>query len=353
MARAVMADPGPWYKVARVVAVLAILGVAGGVYAWWNFFREVPQEYCEDVEPSRRAELCASPEEERFKYGSLGAEWELGIPYPIFHVLPRVFGDLLPAPGGYRAFGIPWEEGQGAAGRLLEEDRGVSADHPDLRDLPCGELSGEPGRRAGDRAVGAVAHHERDGIPRLPRGRSQRPALVGGRDAAGDDAVLRPRDRRQAHLPLPDHPAREGPGARAGAGLRLDARARAAGLGAGAGRAVQPDQVQPARAPGRRDGGQCGLPVDLERRDQGEHLAELGGGDAGSAGGLHRLGARDRGAGRDGGRRHGDSTASTCGRSSRRHIRSRSTRRWRPRGRWCGSGSALRVMRRVGRISGG
>ena len=112
MARAVMADPGPWYKVARVVAVLAILGVAGGVYAWWNFFREVPQEYCEDVEPSRRAELCASPEEERFKYGSLGAEWELGIPYPIFHVLPRVFGDLLPAPGGYRAFGIPWEEGR-------------------------------------------------------------------------------------------------------------------------------------------------------------------------------------------------------------------------------------------------
>jgi hypothetical protein len=27
-------------------------------------------------------------------------------------VLPRVFGDLLPGPGGYRAFGIPWEEGR-------------------------------------------------------------------------------------------------------------------------------------------------------------------------------------------------------------------------------------------------
>jgi hypothetical protein len=72
----------------------------------------VPQEICSDVEPSRRAELCADPGEERFKYGSLGAESDLGIPYPIFHVLPRVFADLMPGPGGYRAFGIPWEEGR-------------------------------------------------------------------------------------------------------------------------------------------------------------------------------------------------------------------------------------------------
>jgi hypothetical protein len=112
MADGAMAGPGPWYKVARIVVVLTVLGLIGGVYAWWEFFREVEQEVCGDVEPARRAELCASPDEERFKYGSLGAEWELGIPYPIFHVLPRVFGDLLPEPGGYRAFGIPWEEGR-------------------------------------------------------------------------------------------------------------------------------------------------------------------------------------------------------------------------------------------------
>ena len=105
-------DAGPWYTVARVVAVLAIVGVAGGVYAWYKAFRVVPQEICGDVEPSRRAELCADDAEERFKYGSLGAEADLGIPYPIFHVLPRVFGDLMPGPGGYRAFGIPWEEGR-------------------------------------------------------------------------------------------------------------------------------------------------------------------------------------------------------------------------------------------------
>jgi hypothetical protein len=106
------ANAGPWYKALRVAAVLAILGAVGGVYTWYKAFRIVPQEICSDVEPERRAELCADPAEERFKYGSLGAEADLGIPYPIFHVLPRVFGDLLPGPGGYRAFGIPWEEGR-------------------------------------------------------------------------------------------------------------------------------------------------------------------------------------------------------------------------------------------------
>lgn len=104
--------PGPWYKVVRVVFVLAVLGAAGGYYAWYKFFRTLPQEVCGDVEPSRRAGLCADPAEERFKYGSLGAEWAQGIPYPIFHVMPRVFADLMPGPGGYRAFGIPWEEGR-------------------------------------------------------------------------------------------------------------------------------------------------------------------------------------------------------------------------------------------------
>lgn len=94
-------------KITRIAAVLQLLVAAGGAYAWAKFFGEVPQEVCGDVEPERRAELCASDVEERFKYGSLGAEWELGVPYPIFHVLPRVFGELMPGPGGYAAFGIP------------------------------------------------------------------------------------------------------------------------------------------------------------------------------------------------------------------------------------------------------
>jgi mono/diheme cytochrome c family protein len=50
--------------------------------------------------------------EDQFKYGSIGIESEEGIPYWIWQVLPRVFADKLPRPGGYAAFGFQWEPGQ-------------------------------------------------------------------------------------------------------------------------------------------------------------------------------------------------------------------------------------------------
>src|SRR3546814_3739328 len=55
--------------------------------------------------------VTATPEM-RFKYGSIGAENEAGIPYWIFYVLPRMFPEKLPGPGGYAAFGVAWEAGQ-------------------------------------------------------------------------------------------------------------------------------------------------------------------------------------------------------------------------------------------------
>ncbi len=78
----------------------------------WYFFRPLPQELalteCSIGEPR-----CAPKnEEEVFKYGSLGGEAAAGIPYKIFVVLPEVFPELLPGPGGYRSFGLPWEEGR-------------------------------------------------------------------------------------------------------------------------------------------------------------------------------------------------------------------------------------------------
>ena len=53
----------------------------------------------------------------RFKYGSIGAEYDAGIPYWIFYVLPRIFPEKLTQdgvviPGGYAALGVPWEMGQ-------------------------------------------------------------------------------------------------------------------------------------------------------------------------------------------------------------------------------------------------
>ena len=94
------------------VAAIIVVGVAGAVFAYYEFFRVVPQIVCGDVEEANQATLCADEAEEKFKYGSLGAEEDRGVPYTIFHVLPRAFPDLLPGSGGYRAFGIPWEEGR-------------------------------------------------------------------------------------------------------------------------------------------------------------------------------------------------------------------------------------------------
>ena len=86
-------------KILITLIVLVVLGGAGGLFAWYKFFRE------EDQPPF-------ADEIERFKYGSIGAEAGRGIPYWVWLVLPRIFPDLLPGPGGYKSFGLVWEEGK-------------------------------------------------------------------------------------------------------------------------------------------------------------------------------------------------------------------------------------------------
>ncbi len=54
----------------------------------------------------------ADPGDEHFKYGSVGIEPEEGIPYWIWQVLPRMFPEKLPGPGGYGSLGMIWEPGR-------------------------------------------------------------------------------------------------------------------------------------------------------------------------------------------------------------------------------------------------
>lgn len=82
-----------------VLAVLVVLGGFLGWFAWYKFFREEPEQQFAN-------------EAERFKYGSIGAEANRGIPYWIWIVLPSIFPDLMPGPGGYKSFGLVWEEGK-------------------------------------------------------------------------------------------------------------------------------------------------------------------------------------------------------------------------------------------------
>lgn len=83
---------------ARLIAgVIVVVGLlAFGV--WYKFFRVV-------------AVTFDSPLEE-FKYGSIGTEDPTGVPYWIWMVLPRMFPDKLPGPGGYVALGASWEAGR-------------------------------------------------------------------------------------------------------------------------------------------------------------------------------------------------------------------------------------------------
>lgn len=80
------------------LVALAILA-AGGLWAWSRLLREVPQE-------------IAPGTEEYFKYGSIGTEAEAGIPYWIWLVLPRIFPEHLPGPGGYPGLGFMVEPGE-------------------------------------------------------------------------------------------------------------------------------------------------------------------------------------------------------------------------------------------------
>jgi mono/diheme cytochrome c family protein len=86
-----------WLRLGGAVALVLML--VGAYIGWERFLREYPAPVFDDPE-------------QRFMYGSIGAEHDAGIPYWIFYVLPRVFPDKLPGPGGYAAFGAVWEPGQ-------------------------------------------------------------------------------------------------------------------------------------------------------------------------------------------------------------------------------------------------
>ena len=72
----------------RIALVIVVLGAIGAWIGYDRGFREHPQPDW----------VTATPEM-RFKYGSIGAEHDAGIPYWIFYVLPRVFPEKLTQDG--------------------------------------------------------------------------------------------------------------------------------------------------------------------------------------------------------------------------------------------------------------
>jgi mono/diheme cytochrome c family protein len=76
--------------------VVALTLVLGSV-VWLRLYHEIPESFASI--------------EERFKYGSIGAEDD-GVPYWVWLVLPRIFPEKLPGPGGYYSVGATWEDGR-------------------------------------------------------------------------------------------------------------------------------------------------------------------------------------------------------------------------------------------------
>ncbi len=87
-------------KLGWAILILVIVAVPLGLFAWHRIFREFPQP-----------EWITGDPEAYFLHGSIGSESQAGIPYWIVVVLPRIFDDLLPGPGGYASLGLPWPDG--------------------------------------------------------------------------------------------------------------------------------------------------------------------------------------------------------------------------------------------------
>ncbi len=83
----------------RILIVILLLGFLGWV-AWYGLFREEPQKLANDSI------------EEFFKYGSMGTEGSTGLPFWLWLILPKMFPEYLPAPGGYAELGFVWEPGR-------------------------------------------------------------------------------------------------------------------------------------------------------------------------------------------------------------------------------------------------
>ena len=81
-----------------ILIVLVLLMGAVGLYFYYHLDRVAPVPRFTSAE-------------EHFLYGSVGTEQEHGIPYLIWLVLPRIFPDYLPTPGGYASIGIMAHDG--------------------------------------------------------------------------------------------------------------------------------------------------------------------------------------------------------------------------------------------------
>ena len=82
----------------QVGTTVAVVTFVAFTFVYASFFREAPTPPFDT-------------DEDQFLFGSVGSEASDGVPYWVWLVLPRIFPDLLPGPGGYASLGIRSKEG--------------------------------------------------------------------------------------------------------------------------------------------------------------------------------------------------------------------------------------------------
>lgn len=97
--------------------ILSLLGIIAlfALAAWYVLFRDVPDPY--------QASNVAG--DVRFKYASVGTEAIRGVPYWIWIVMPKIFSEHLPGPGGYTSLGMTWEDGYATPVGFAKKEIGI------------------------------------------------------------------------------------------------------------------------------------------------------------------------------------------------------------------------------------
>ncbi|HEV8488052.1 MAG TPA: cytochrome c [Blastocatellia bacterium] len=89
-------EEGSRIRAGRIETIIVVVLFLAGTYLFWSFNPNAPVDYVKI--------------EDHFKYGSIGSDVDLGIPYWIWKVLPDVFADKLPGEG-YESLGFVQEPG--------------------------------------------------------------------------------------------------------------------------------------------------------------------------------------------------------------------------------------------------
>ena len=96
-----MNNAASWFRKPAVrngLAIVVALAAVVGYTLWHHLLRAEPDTVYSSVE-------------DHFKYGAIGLGSDSRIPYWIWKVLPEMFPDKLPGPGGWASLGLVYEEG--------------------------------------------------------------------------------------------------------------------------------------------------------------------------------------------------------------------------------------------------